>query len=520
MLMKIAGVGKTGVNSDTAPHELPTNVFTNVSNARFYQGYVQSVFHDFEVLDIGSKPVMSTDYGRAMIGFSKDKIALATGTKLYVYNGTAFVDYSGAATITASTDWTSLSFSNCIVFVNPATKPQGLLPGGTTYSTLPAWDSNWLCKTMVGYKNTLIALYTTESGTAYPQRLRWSSPTEPNALPASWDATDPATLAGFNDLTDATGNIVTGKQLGDVLYVYTTKEIFAMQYVGGNSLFNFSKINSEIGLLSRKCITDYKGNHVLMTKDNVYMFNGTNAVSIVNGKIRERLFKSINTTYVDNIQVIAKPQYNEVWVCYPNSASTGQLNRAAVYNVEDGTWSFRSLNNLVELAVLRKPTETGSLWSAATYTWDSASAAVQWEARDFGSDVLLATNTSGDLYLVDQLTQGSSNMVVTLERNYIDLDDSGQVKSTSVKNFRSIYPQFSGSGNIMIQVGVADYPMGTIAWGTAKKFVIGTDTRVDFRASGRYACIKFTCTSKNTNWKLTGYDLEFDERFRGKSKRT
>jgi hypothetical protein len=517
MLFKVAGIGASGVVSDIAPHELPPSVWTNSNNIRFFQGYAQSVFHDVQIINDETQPNISTDYAYGMIGFDEDKIAYASGSSLYVYTGTIHEDYTGTTTPTASTDWVSLLFSNTVVFSNIATIPQALLPGAATYIDLTDWDSNWRTHNIVGYKNFLLALNTVESGFDYPQRIRWSDASEPNNIPASWDATDPATLAGFNDLTDAFGYIVTGKTLSDVLYIYTSREIFAVQYIGEPSIFNFRKINGNVGLLSRKAICEYKGKHVFMSKDDVYLFDGVNVQSIISGKIREQLFQDINIQYIDQIQIVARTQYNEVWITYPNQNSTGVNTRAAVYNVETQTWSFRRLDNYVEMAVIRKPSNPGVLWNNATYVWDSTDAYHTWNEKDFGSDVLIGSTSSGKFMMVDQVDQSNYNIVSTLERKYIDLDDAG-APSTNVKAIRSIYPQFQGSGKIYVHVGTSNSSLGPITWEAPKPFVIGTDTRVDFRTSGRYVSIKFVSTSKNVSWRFTGYDVEFDNRFRGKAK--
>ena len=518
MLFKVAGIGATGVVSDVAPHELPPSVWTNANNIRFFQGYAQSVFHDSQILNDETQPDISTNYAYGVIGFDEDKIAYASGTTLYVYTGTQHEDYTGTTTPSSSSDWTSLLFSNTVIFSNVATIPQALLPGASTYIDLTGWDSNWRTNDIVGYKNFLLALYTNESGNDYSQRIRWSDASAPNTIPTSWDATDPTTLAGFTDLTDAFGYIITGKTLSDVMYIYTSREIFAIQYVGTPSIFNFRKINGNVGLLTRKAICEYKGLHVFMSKDNVYIFDGVNVQSIVNGKIREQLFRDINVDYVDNIQLIARTQYNEVWICYPNANSVdGEITHAAVYNVETKTWAFRRLTDFIELAVIRKPSDPGVLWVDATYEWDSTDAYHTWNEKDFGSDVLIGTTASGKFMIIDQMDQSSTNIVSTLERKYIDLDDA-DTPSTNVKAIKSIYPQFSGTGKIYIHVGVSNSSLGPIQWETPKPFVIGTDTRVDFRTSGRYISIKFVSTSKNVSWQFTGYDIEFDNRFRGKSR--
>lgn len=519
-LFKVGSVGNSGVISDIAPQELPSNVWTDAKNVRFYNGAITNTLHEIEVLDEVSKPDLSTDHAQAILGYfvSDDTVFYATGDKIYKYSTSTHTDITNLSptNIATSDNWISLIFSNCIVFSNPNSVPQILEPGTTETVDMPGWDVLWTTENMVSFKNYLVALSTTENGYEYKQRVRWSNAAPPNEAPADWDATDPNSHAGFNDLTDARGDILTAAMLADVLYVYTSEEIFAVQYIGTPNIFSFRKVVGSIGALNSKAVTQYKNGHVFVSRDNVYMFDGVTVKSIIDGKIRDKFYTKLNLDFKDTITVFSNQRFNEVWICFANDSSlTGELNEAAILNVETGTWTFRELPNIISIGEVRKPVWGTVIWNNANYFWNSADAGVEWSSRDYGGNIILASDSSGAFLMIDHTTSSNTTRVATLERKYLDLDDAG-AKSTGVKRITSIYPQIGGVGSLYFRVGTSEYIGGPITWGASKLYVVGETRRLDYRLSGTYLSIQITSNDNANQWNFTGYDIEFEPRFRGR----
>ena len=59
-----------------------------------------------------------------------------------------------------------------------------------TFADLPNWPSNHRCAALRAYGDQLLALATTEAGTSFPNRVRFSDITTANNVPGSWDAAD------------------------------------------------------------------------------------------------------------------------------------------------------------------------------------------------------------------------------------------------------------------------------------------------------------------------------------------
>lgn len=517
MLVPLTGLGQFGMITDIAPQELPPSAFTTAENVRFFNSAALSVLYPSITMNTVTKPSIAGARIMGLIGDSSGDIyyALATG-EFYKFSNSAHSDVSPSETLTAS-NWDSFAFNNSIVMHSEYNQPLIKSPSDAVFITMPGWDSDWTCKKMVNYKNFIIALNTIENSAKYSQRIRWSDAAPPNEAPTSWDASDPEKLAGFNDLTDATAEIITAKTLNDILYVYTENEIFAMQYTGGSDLFSFRKVNSEISVINHNSVCAYKNVHIILSRDNVYSFDGGSAVSIINDKVRDYLFESIDISHVDKIKLIANYRYNEVWVCYPTKSSGGSLDRAAVFNADSATWSFRDINGITDIVVTRRPSLDQRTWDTATYPWKDADK--PWLYRDYGGDIILAA-IGDDFVILDDSVEDdyATGNVALLERRYMDLDDFG-VSSSAIKNFRSLFPSFEGEGVVNISIGFSQVIGGAIRWSDVKPFDILEDIRLDFRASGRYMSIRLYSTpDTNTFWKYASAEMLFEQRFKGRAR--
>lgn len=518
ILVQLDSLGSLGMITDIAPQALPPNAFTFANNVRFFNGAVLNVYYPSVTMNTVTKPDFTGKTVGGLIGDVQGDIYYGTNEgEFYQFSNSAHNDVSPTGSTFVDSIWESFNFNNSIVMHSPINPPQIKTPSASNFIEMPGWDADWSCKGLVNYKNFIFALNTTENSVNYKQRIRWSDAAPPNAAPISWDAGDTTKLAGFNDLTDATSEIITAKTLNDVLYVYTENEIFAVQYTGGSDLFNFRKVNSEISVLNSNSVCAYKNIHIILSRDNVYSFTGGNATSIINDKVRDYFFESINLEHINKIKVITNYRYNEIWICYPDKNSGGPLNRAAVLNAETGAWSFRDINGLQDIVTCRRPSVDSRTWDTSTYPWKDASK--PWLYRDYGGDIILAT-IDGDFVVMDDSDSDDyqTGNVAVIERLYMDLDDYG-VSSSAIKNFRTLFPSFEGQGQLFIAIGFSHVVGGTVSWTDIKSFNILTDTRLDFRASGRYMSLRIYSTpDTNTFWKFASTEMLFEQRFKGRAR--
>ena len=73
-----------------------------------------------------------------------------------------------------------------------------------------------------------------------------------------------------------------------------------------------------------------------------------------------------------------------------------------------------------------------------------------------------------------------------------------------------IWPRINGPEGMTLQirVGVQGNPDDAISWGPYKDFVIGRDSKVDVRRSGRLISIEVRSIELGGIWRMDSFDIE------------
>jgi hypothetical protein len=206
------------------------------------------------------------------------------------------------------------------------------------------------------YKNYLFNLYTVESGTAYPRRVRYSALGNGESYPAN-------NYIDFHKTTDA---IVGGKALRDQLVLYKEKSISLINYVGGALVFNTKENYIEgRGALSHQAVQRWNKEqelHFFMGSDyEVYSFDGLTVVAR-SSNVKEKLF-NIHPGYRKYACSVKSEEYDKILWAFPGSHKEGCYD-LLVYDVKVGSWWIKE----------QYPTRISALAIAkrgATITWDN-----------------------------------------------------------------------------------------------------------------------------------------------------
>ncbi len=448
-------------------------------------------------------PYYVTSYQTA----TKKYIVHAGTAAVYVDDGTTRTNITGTAPTGGVDDrWTGGTLNGVFTLNNGVDVPM-YWAGTGTLASVGGWDTNWRCKAFRPFKNFLVALNVTKTGTNYPYMVKWSTTLDPGAITAAgdWDITNPAKDAGEVDLSETPDVIIDCLPLGDNNIIYKERSMYAMTYVGAPYIFRFQRLPGESGILAAGCVANTPLGHVVLTAGDVVVNNGTGVQSIANGVIRDYIFKNISSLYYKRAFVVPNPQKNEVWICFPYGNSS-TCNKACVWNWIDKTWSIRSLANVtygcsgqVEVSI------TSTDWTD-TDTWDSdASSWNENEASPTESRLILCHSTPY-ISLADVGTSDFGSLIsATLERTGIDLGDP-----TRVKTITSIRPVIDGTNamQVGVQVGYSMYPDQTPTWGAVQNFSVGTSYKVDTLTSGRYLSIRFTNTDYQ-RWRIKSFYLDY-----------
>lgn len=566
-VMKMRNLGSVGVISDIPAYELPPHAWSDALNVRFQGTKISSIGGNYPVL---KKGMPADTVPISITGYSYDTQGIGTswvyGTKNSLYKAELSKHDNISKRLDLTQDpnigpyqynvgrgtWYYATISNALIMTTRNEVPQGITPSMQFFNDLPNWgktfiqydsqgaitsstDNFWRTEKIRTYKNFLIALNMTEGSTEsdainYSQRVRWSNITNINELPNNWDEADTSGSAGYNDLTNAKGIIVDGVALRDMFIIYTSNDVFNMQYIGGNNIFRFTKMFNNSGLLAPECVVEYEGNHFVVSPDDIYVHNGSTKRSIVTGKIKERLIREITSVNASVTKVFANAPKKEVWITYVAEGSpedANYCNKAAIWNWEYNTWTFHDLPAITDVNIVNIPQDTLKTWDdfarPGLDAWNSPEhAETPWfEAKgNFLNQSLLATSNHGRFYLLDQgdffyhkegdKVDGDESVYPLpkmIERAFIDFDEL-EINPWQNKRIRRIYPQFKGKNKIDISVDGNHDPYLVPSYPQTQTFDMMKDIKVDFRINDKYISIKFE-DHEAGSWNFAGYDIDF-----------
>ena len=376
-VLPVRNLGSAGVVTDVEPYNLPIQAFSRADNVVFEDGKVARAPVFKSVYKLGG------DYQYDTAAFATQAAASGTdeffvcdrtyNTSKYAYpsfsttyNATYLIPDSSPSADTVPV--TSTTLAEVVYFNKPDRRPIYKLPSETFFRELHPKDAStsaagvtsswgslsdvWTCQSFRSYGDFLLALNTSEGSNSYPARVRWCDPVLNGSAGLTWDASDPTTLAGFNDLVQIEGGIVDGLSLGNQFIIYSKDQVWLMEFVGGQFVFNFRRLFTSAGVINANCIAEVDNNHYVFGQDDIYIHNGTQKESIAKGKVRDFIYKHLDTDKSHAIFVHHDVRFKKIMFCY-NSADPNakfdkatHCNKAAVYSYIEGTWSFMDLPNL------------------------------------------------------------------------------------------------------------------------------------------------------------------------------
>lgn len=532
-ILPLRNLGKIGVITDVNAVDLPPEALTSARNVRFRNGTITNahVWREAIGSPSGGTPVLLFQGKKTNAG---DILGYVTsdGKAYHVVNGTADEVTPPAyspATSTATRTFTTLQG---VYYLNQEDRvPWYFKSTSTDYANLTNWDANHRCKSLRSYKDFLIALNITKSGTVYKNLVKWSNIALYDAVPDSWDPADLTKSAGENTLAEIQTDIMDGMPLRNSFIIYATDQAWSMEYTQGVEVFQFFKLFGDRGIVNTNCVTEVDGVHFVFDKDDLYMHDGVSpAKSICDKRVRDYIFKDMDLTKATKFFVHHEKTAGEVWFCF-NTKKSGlkwpgadctYCNYAAAYNYVEDTWTFHDLPNVSSMiAVSWQVTPTYTSSSALTYDGTGTSYAETIPNNTYNS---FGASIAQGTIATTRITQCDSGLGTTLpfqavselvvvpytERLGLDLDEIVPEIRT-YKNYRSIYPQVTcedTSAPFSFKFGGVDMPQQSVEWESLQSFEPTTDYKIDTRARGRYLSWYFQ-GANNNSYTLSGFDLDF-----------
>lgn len=525
-------LGFAGIVPDVFPADLENpSAFTGGVNVRFKNGQVSRAPVFRSIIDLTHEPGHILAVPPSSSGYEEViTVAHDFGSMLRL-NGSTLEDLTptdhdpvdGPQVITSG-------FLGGVTYLNRETHaPLCKRPADDTFVALPNWPEGDVCRVLRPYKDQLIALGVTKTGSFYPTMVRWSDFATFGEVPVSWDPGDPTKSAGENIINEMTHTLVDGLTLRDSFVLYCTSSVWLMDYVGGNDIYQFRKIFGDRGVINPNCVAQVGGLHYVFDRSDIYVHDGVSDRSICDERAKKFIFGALDFSRFNLCFVQHDPKLTEVRFSYcADDAFTGfrnpitGCNRQAVYNYGNETWTFDDVPNLTSGTAAALI--SGVSWQDdEEASWEDNGGV--WISSDGDEDrhILVASRgdtgqglTSPRVYGQDLINGGRLFLPVqpetlkpaVVERVGIDLDFYGK-RLTQHTNLQAIWPQISMDApeDCRWEFGGSNFIGAAPSWGAPRTFDPTIETKIDINESGKYLSYRFTCAGSG-DFSLSGFDVQ------------
>lgn len=495
-----------GFISDTPAHEVGPDFFTLMTNVITRGGFAQRV--------PGSRSVYGTALGVAAPGQLMHAInAEDSGTNYWLIfeeDGTAWYIEGSNATqmdnslLSAVSDPVSFSSSllNGVPVINNGSDEPVFWAGPGNLATLTDWTATETCQFITAFKYHLFALDISGPGGTFRSKLKWSDAAEPGTIPDSWTP-GAGNEAGDVELSDSPGHLLCAYPLRDALMIYKRSSTYQAKYVGGDNVFSFRKVLSNVGALTRRAVCDVHGRHLVVTDGDIILTDGNQRQSIGEGRVKDWLFNQLDQTNYPNLFCTFNRAQNEALIAFPSSGSEF-CNTALVYNVDLDSFGVRDLDDIVHAPIgVVNDTSESNTWADRTEVWADAVGA-------WGESTVSAARDSMVFIHTDEMHQqdvtDAETVTAYLGKYSMDFGDA-----TRVKFLRRVHVQARANyGTLYVRAGSQMEPNDSITW-SSEVTITDPEQVVNLFAQGRYISVEVRSAGSDV-WKLTGFDLEIEQR--------
>jgi len=219
----------------------------------------------------------------------------------------------------------------------------------------------------------------------------------------------PASTNQAGDFTlQTTGQIMAGIAAQGQTLLITDQDAHRAVYSGPPFIFNFERVGSACGAVSRKVVADTPAGVFWMGQQNFFRYDGS-TVSEVPCDVFDKVFSDINTAQVSKSWATSNGQNGEVWWFYC-SANSNEIDSYVAYDYQDNHWLMGKLDRTagVDRGVFRAPiwaSDDGRIYNHET-GFNHGSQAVYAETGPFkigAGDNLVVVNK----LIPDELSLGS-----------------------------------------------------------------------------------------------------------------
>lgn len=525
MRMAINKVGAIGVVRDTdmPPEQLPPEAWSSGTNVRFQDGKAikckgnEKIYNPPTVAPHWLMPTPTTTAAYWVYAGLNDVYAVESSTHSKITRS------SGTYTANVKSLWNGGMLGSVPILNNGVDAPQfwAKVDVSTLLADLTNWPSNVVAKVVRPFNQHLVALNVQKNSGAnlYPHMIKWSHPADPNAVPSSWDETDPTKDAGEWDLADADAGVIQdGLRLRKTFVVYKEGSTWGMLHIGGTFIFKVFNIFETSGILATDCVASIPrgGGHFVATGDDVIVHDGQRANSIVDRRWRRFISNNIDTDNYDRSFCVPNEAEREMWFCFPEVGNTLPT-LALVWDITDGSLGVRSLSGFSYMGHghITGTSPASDQWNNDTQAWNLDT--TLWSTSAFSPFTRIPVGVHpGDteIHKFDSTDQNDgADMTVLLERTglgyYPNSRDGTPIFDLHRRKLcHRVWLNMTG-GPVTVSVGSQEEPNEAVTYSTGVTFTPGTDKFIDIDpvVDGALLAIKIE-SSADVAWELESYSMD------------
>ena len=430
-------------------------------------------------------------------------------TGLAFTSGGVHTDITGALVYDSSgatAPWTGGTINN-IAALNNRTGPAMSWTSGTPAALiLPDWPLDRTAGSLRVYREFLIAMDITETLVRDSDLIRWSDAAPPNDVPQSWTA-GAQSLAGSASASFTPGSLVDGLTLREQFMIYKTHAMYQMSLIAGRLVMATRPVFSTLGMLTRNCAVEWRGQHIVLTDGDVVIHNGVEARSLIDRRIRKAIFANIDSVNFENSYIVLDKELHEVWICAPQNGETFP-SVALVWSIEDDAWGFRELGVNTWPHAVEGKLDTGlaePTWDTRTTNWNTDDTVWSETGISPATESLVFADAGSLLQAIDQQDDFDGlTPTSVLQRIGLDMGVPERFKFVT-----RIWPKLEGTNGSIVRtrLGSQENVNSPVLWMPYQDYVIGETDSLSFEVSGRFIAVEFR-SETDAVWRSPAFDLE------------
>jgi len=397
----------------------------------------------------------------------------ADATKLYRLVGATWTDASktGGYTVADDVFVEFAKFNENIITTQINDPVQFVVMGQSTFADLITSDCKPQARHIGVTDNFVILGNTSESGTVYPYRLRWSAFDDP----ADFDPSA-TTQADYQDLPEH-GWIQKIIGFGRDAYVFQERAIRVMRYEGTPRIFRLDVTEENRGAIAPGAVVANGRFVFYIADDGFYMWDGLQSRAIGKEKVDAWFYDNVDSQYLHRTSAAIDPSRALVvwaWV------TTGSIpDRFLVYSWATEKWTFGEVTNEFIFRDLSKGYTLDEL--------DEVSATLEGLPFSLDSRVWAPGNILLSGFDSSHQLTHYTGAALTAE---LDTGER-QIYAGHVGKVESVRPLIEGSNaTISVQMGTRATLQDAVSYGSSTS--LNGIGEADVRSAGRYQRARVT----------------------------